>query len=213
MPWGRLDDSLYDHPKLDRLGESDRLPGIGLWALSISWSNRFLTDGHVPRGRVEKLGGSLELAESLVSAELFDHDGTGYRIHDFLEFNDSRADVEERRQKEAERKAAWRAAKRGNTGPTGSPGGTSSVDDPNVPTVVPPSVPAGQDDVSRDVSRRPSRDSRARAGGIRESRPGPARPIDSTPPTPSPARGRRNGRISTTDYDALVESDDAEHVL
>src|SRR5262245_46818288 len=112
MPWGRLDDSLYDHPKLDLLPIEQRLAGVGLWARSISWCNRFLTDGHIPRNRIEKLDGTPELADLLVAAGLFETDASGYRIHDFLEFNDSRAHVEERRSKDAERKAAWRDKKR-----------------------------------------------------------------------------------------------------
>lgn len=55
MPWGRLDDSFYDHPKLDDLGSS-RLAGAGLWAIAISWCNRRLTDGLVPRERIRQLG-------------------------------------------------------------------------------------------------------------------------------------------------------------
>lgn len=190
MPWGRLDDSLYDHPKLDRLPEEQRLEGVGLWAVAISWSNRFLTDGHLPRSRIEKLGGTIELAESLVTAEMFDHDGSGYRIHDFLDFNDSRADVMERRQKEAERKAAYRAGKRGGGSPAGSPNGTSSVSESDVPQGVPPSVPVGQTRLSRAESRRVSRDSHARASAGAQAHPVPSRPVPSESDSPkSPQSG------------------------
>lgn len=168
MPWGRLDDSLYDHPKLDLLPVDQRLAGVGLWARAISWCNRFLTDGHIPRNRIEKLDGTTELADLLVSAGLFEATSTGYFIHDFLEFNDSRAHVEERRTKEAERKAAWRANRR----PSGTDNGTANGTEANVPPGVPPSVPAGHNPHVPDLSQRPSqRDSRTR-----ESRPGPARP-------------------------------------
>lgn len=206
MPWGRLDDSLYDHPKLDEFPTDEptlrhivdsleledlvRLAGIGLWARSISYANRHLTDGAVSRSViVRKLGGSAALADAVSNAELFDPGSTGFVIHDFLEFNDSRVDVLERRQKEAERKAAWRASKRAGGRPAGSPAGTSSVDDDDVPVDVPPSVPAGQE----RPSRRLSRDSRARSRGIRESRPDPTRPIDSPQPPASGGPSRANG--------------------
>lgn len=109
MPWGRVDDGFYDHPKLDRLGK-DRLPGAGLYWITVSWCNRYLTDGHVPRDRVIRLGGTIKLAEALVAAELWERDGKDYRIHDFLEFNESRAEVIAKREAEAEKKRRQRAA-------------------------------------------------------------------------------------------------------
>jgi hypothetical protein len=89
MPWGRLDDSFYDHPKLDLLGRN-RLACVGLHALAISWCNRFLTDGQVPRARVRRLGGTVELADCLVKAGLWERsEGGNYRIHDFGDYNES----------------------------------------------------------------------------------------------------------------------------
>lgn len=108
MPWGRLDDSLYDHPKLDLIEPRHRLAAVGLWTLAISWSNRRLTDGHVPIARIRALGGTAAIAGRLVEAGLFEKTGNGYRIHDFLEFNDSAADVEAKRAAEREKKRAQR---------------------------------------------------------------------------------------------------------
>jgi hypothetical protein len=168
MPWGRVDDTWYDHPKLDELdGESewpDRLAAAGLNSLAWSWCNRFLTDGHVPAATVGKLGGSRALAELLVSVGLWEMSRSGYQIHDFLVYNDSRKQVLERRAKEAKRKADYRAAKSKRIRrPAGSPGGTPSTTEPNVPPVV------------RAESRQESpRDSRARARG---RTPVPSRPV------------------------------------
>ena len=101
MPWGRLDDSLYDHPKLDALGPA-KLAGVGLWALAISWSNRWLTDGIVPADRIRKLGGTATIAERLVVAGLFDRCDESYRIHDFLKFNNSAEQVMAKREQRRE---------------------------------------------------------------------------------------------------------------
>jgi len=101
MPWGRIDDSLYDHPKLDALGRH-RLPAIGLHALALSWCNRWLTDGHVPAERVRKLGGTRALAEVLVTAGLWEPSESGYRIHDFLDYNESAAYVRASRDQKRE---------------------------------------------------------------------------------------------------------------
>lgn len=204
MPWGRLDDSLYDHPKLDLIPAEERNACIGLWARAISWCNRFLTDGQVPRDRIGKLDGTMAQAELMVGAGLLDESSTGFVVHDFLHFNDSRAQIQERRQKEAERKASWRAGRR----PAGSPNGTSSVDDddvpPGVPEGVPPSVPPGRTEMSQRVSRDSSR---ARHGANPDpTRPDPSRPTRD-PQTPSTAGGhgsRSNGTNPRAKADAAA---------
>lgn len=168
MPWGRLDDGLYDHPKLDELGR-DRLPAIGLWALAISWCNRRLTDGDVPGDRIRILGGSKALADRLVSAGLFDAAGGDYRVHDFLQFNDSREDVIARREADAERK---RRARGGMSRPDS--GGDSGEE-------------SGMESTP-DSARTPSG---PRARPHDRARPGPTRPIpdlDDSPISP-PAGG------------------------
>src|SRR5690349_15428989 len=128
MPWGRLDDSLYDHQKLDDLPTDDasceailatlspaqlvRLASIGLWVRTISWSNRFLTDGLAPRSRIEKLDGSTALADAIVGAGMFEEAAGGYLVHDFLQFNPSRAEVLEKRAEDADRQKKWREKKK-----------------------------------------------------------------------------------------------------
>lgn len=184
MPWGRLDDSLYDHPKLDLIPAEDRLAAVGLWARTISWCNRFLTDGAVPRNRIERLDGTLDLADQLVTAGLFDATATGYIVHDFLEFNDSRVDVEKRRKSDAERKAAWRGKKRH--------GGTNTGTSEDAEHDVPGGVTAGQGD---DVSHR---DSRAR-DVARDVARIPSRPVPShDSPDPAERGGRVNPRANGT---------------
>lgn len=110
MPWGKLDDSLYDHPKLDKLGRQ-RMACAGLWAVSISWCNRRLTDGFVPLSRVALLGGTVAQADHLVKAGLFEKVPEGYQVHDFLDFNDSKEYVLARRAKDAERQRVQRESK------------------------------------------------------------------------------------------------------
>ncbi len=184
MPWGRIDDSFYDHPKLDRLGP-DRLPAIGLHWLAVSWCNRWLTDGVVTRDRVEKLGGSAALADALVVACLWERHPDGYLIHDFLEFNDSRADVEGRRRAERDKKRAQRNAGAGRAFATGS-----VTQNPSTGRFMSPQVsPGDSPGESRQVS--PS------------TRPVPSRPIPShlsvvenddgrlPPPTPEEVEAAR----------------------
>lgn len=135
MPWGRIDDSLYDHPKLDRLG-TQRMAAMGLWLVAISWCNRHLTDGHLPADRIGRLGGTKVQAEALVVAELFDTTADGYLVHDFLLFNPSRKDVEEERRRSRERMAQHRA----NTGR--SNGGSSDAVQVPRPIRTVPTIPS-----------------------------------------------------------------------
>lgn len=119
MPWGRIDDGFYDHPKLDGLGR-DRLPAVGLHWLAVSWCNRWLTDGLLTRERVAKLGGTPRLADLLVASGLWEQEGDDFRIHDFLDFNESKADVEAVREAEREKKRRQRAGGAGKAVQTGA---------------------------------------------------------------------------------------------
>ncbi len=89
MPWGRLDDGLYDHPKVEQLPRRLRNSCVGLWARAISWSNRYLTDGRVTMERLAKLDGSQAEVDALVCVGMLERDGDGVLIHDFAEYNET----------------------------------------------------------------------------------------------------------------------------
>jgi hypothetical protein len=129
MPWGRIDDSLYDHPKVNDLGRF-RLPCMGLYLLVLSWSNRYLTDGHIPADQVKRLGGTPRLAVELVRTGLWDKVADGYRVHDFLDFNDSASVVRRRRAEMRE------LGKRGGLA-SGEARRLNSVPLPSVPLPIP----------------------------------------------------------------------------
>lgn len=201
MPWGRVDDTWYDHPKLDLLDDEhewpDRLVAAGLDSLAWSWCNRFLTDGHVPSATVRKLGATREIADMLVAIGRWEEAPGGYQIHDFLVYNDSRELILERRRTEAKRKAEWRAKQREKA----SPSGTASVNDEEVPAGVPAGVPPPVRPESRQVSRVP----RATRDVARiPTRPDPSRPVEKVPLRESQL-ARANGAeptLSKTEHDA-----------
>lgn len=187
MPWGKVDDNLYDHPKLDRLGRS-RLPSIGLHFLAISWCNRWLTDGSLPRERVLKLGGTVALADLLVHAGLWERDGEDYRIHDFLDFNQSRDQVVRGREQRSEAgriggRARWRNR---SDEPEDPPAGASSGS---------PKRPRGgpSSDAPSVSSSTPGKHARAR--------PGPARPDPSDSDEPQPRGAGHDGEIDDEGFD------------
>ncbi len=126
MPWLRMDDSWTEHPKL--AGLSDR--AFRMYTRSMTYSSRSLTDGFIPRQHALAWG-SLKRCYELVSAGAW-HDertrllcncqtaaarGLGFYVHDFLQWNDSKVQVVERRRKDSERKAERNHP--GFTGPRG----------------------------------------------------------------------------------------------
>jgi hypothetical protein len=89
-----------EHPKIDRLSDA----AFRFWASGLAFCSTHLTDGHIPRvclrriagGRVRKklLAELLEVVQPYGSA-LWEPDpgGNGYWVHDYLEWNPSRAEM------------------------------------------------------------------------------------------------------------------------
>lgn len=106
MPWANLDDQYPKHPKV--VGLSDA--AFRLHTSGICYCAQYLTDGLidieavrvlVPRFRQKAL-------DELVDRGLWIGHGEVYEIHDFLEWNRSRAQVEAER--ERKRKAGRKGA-------------------------------------------------------------------------------------------------------
>lgn len=114
MPWARFDDKFYAHPKTHRLGRH-RLAAIGLHTLAVTWSCDQLTDGVIPTGVVTMLGGSKVVADALVEAGMWRWSGERdeYLIHDFLDYNKSRGQVERERAQWRDRQGKSRGGSRG----------------------------------------------------------------------------------------------------
>lgn len=101
MTWVRLDDRFTDHPKV--AGVSDA--AFRLHVSGLCWSARNLTDGNIARAIIGRLGvpNPAKKAAQLVDAGLWEATGDGWLIHDYLEFNPSKAKVEADRAKARER--------------------------------------------------------------------------------------------------------------
>lgn len=104
MSWTRLDDGIYDHPKVLEVDPLDRL--LYVWALC--WSSRHRTDGRLRRRALEHvaaLAGVVDLdaaARRLVAAGLWEDDDDGWTVHDFTDYQPAAAEVDELRAKRAE---------------------------------------------------------------------------------------------------------------
>jgi hypothetical protein len=109
VTWVNLDDQFPEHPKVVALSDG----AFRLHVSAIAYANRFLTDGIlqaeaigrlIPRYRKSYLD---ELLRRMLWVEVMP--GV-YEIHDYLDWNKSRAEVEKRREARAEggRKGAQR---------------------------------------------------------------------------------------------------------
>ena len=94
MTWFKVDDSLYDHPKVEHLS----LSAVGLWTLCGTYCARQLTDGVISHKRVGMLGGTDSLVAELVAAGLWIAVEDGYLFHDWGVYQPTREEVEAKRE-------------------------------------------------------------------------------------------------------------------
>lgn len=125
MPWFNVDDGFYDHPKVDDLP----LEAVGLWTLAGAYCMRQLTDGAITESRARKFGGTPESIDPLLESGLWTRTEDGYQFKDWGDWQLTRAQIEERREKERIRKQKQRRDSEGKYAGT--------------PQNVPPTVPAG----------------------------------------------------------------------
>lgn len=112
MTWLKTDDGYYDHAKIAALDSHEYRLHHGAQLLAA----RMESDGRVTKWQVEGLRRRgmppvSKLVKVLVSSGLWHCDGDDYIIHDFLDYNPSKAEIEARRAADADRKAEWRAKK------------------------------------------------------------------------------------------------------
>jgi hypothetical protein len=104
----RLDMGWHAHPRILQLG----LQAMGLHAWSISYCDHARSDGFIPQGAWPSLPGAGAAVKALIDAELWARVDGGFMLHDYLDYNRSRAKIE-----------AELAAKRAN----GQAGGQASA--------------------------------------------------------------------------------------
>lgn len=113
MPWMKVDDGLHATRKVVRIPRRRRMAAMGLWIIAASWSAANLTDGCLDDHEVDELGGTSEQAQWLVDVGLWERTDTGYRFHDWSDYQPTRAEVLAKREAEAERKRQARQRPRG----------------------------------------------------------------------------------------------------
>lgn len=109
MTWVRLDDGFYRHPKARAVGKDGR----ALFLAACCWSAANLTDGAIPATALSMILSDAEVpprtVDRLVAEGLWETNGHGWVIHDFLAYNRSRARTETDREAARERQARARS--------------------------------------------------------------------------------------------------------
>ena len=119
--WARLDDELIDHQKVwaagKRLGANGPAIALGLYAVSLMWTNKHLTDGFLPIATIEgfrHVQHPRVVADALAHAGLFTKVKGGFEIHDFAEYNPTGSAIKAKRKKDRIRKQHERATINGH---------------------------------------------------------------------------------------------------
>lgn len=106
MAHAQLDDLFGDHPKIAGLSDA----AFRLHTLGILYCARHLTDGVIAADEVPRLvrryrkAALVELVERGLWLDVL---GGAFSIHDYLDWNPSRDEVERRREAAAKRKRKW----------------------------------------------------------------------------------------------------------
>ena len=108
MPWARIDDHLHAHPKIVAAWQIDPA-SVGLELLALSHSAAYLTDGAIDQRFVRSWFKSAarrrRAVNALVETGLWVPNGDGWVIHDYLDYNEPRELLlERRRAREAKRR-------------------------------------------------------------------------------------------------------------
>jgi len=116
MPWFYVDDGFSDSKPVLNLPERHRLACIGLWTLAGSWSAKEELDGFVPDSKLRQLGAKPRLVDALcepgpLSAPLWTRVEGGIRFNSWEKWQKTRAELAEKRRKDAERQRAHRSRK------------------------------------------------------------------------------------------------------
>lgn len=111
MAWAKLDDRFHSHPKALQVWERDPA-ALGLYALALSWAADHKTDGLLPtewiNRQVPVQRDRDRLLATLQEAKLLESNGEGWLIHDYLDYNPSRAEEQAKREADAERQRRHR---------------------------------------------------------------------------------------------------------
>jgi hypothetical protein len=86
----RMDHGLPEHPKF--VGLSDR--AFRVWFEAVCWCSRQERNGDVPTANAKRLGLSGKALRELLDARLVEQHADGYQLHDYLDFQRSKEEID-----------------------------------------------------------------------------------------------------------------------
>ena len=108
MSWFKVDDTLHSHEKPKRMRRAMRNEAMGLWTFLGSWAAQHETDGFVPDHIIDDFGGTPEVIDALVEAEMWDRESNGVTFRNWSSYQPLRTEKDEERAKTAERVRRYR---------------------------------------------------------------------------------------------------------
>lgn len=90
MSWVRLDDAMPDSLKVAPLSDA----AFRAYVTSICYCARVLSDGFIPGKKARELAGRPRVVQEITDAGLWELVDSGFRVHDYLVYNPTRAQVE-----------------------------------------------------------------------------------------------------------------------
>jgi hypothetical protein len=99
MSWLKFDDRILDHPKFVRAERGAGSTAFHLWVGFVSYAKQHRTDGWVPFDMLNCVNGPrrryrLRALAALVDAGLVEREGDRLHVHDYLDWNASRKEIE-----------------------------------------------------------------------------------------------------------------------
>jgi hypothetical protein len=126
MPWVKLDDRFFAHPKVIDLPKDAKL----LFLCGLTHCATQLTDGFISQGAMRLVAATVDVAQGhagdLVAAGLWDEVPGGFAVHDYLDYNPSAEQVKRERALNARRQQEFRERKQ-ERGPANVTDGTSNA--------------------------------------------------------------------------------------
>ena len=104
MAWFKVDDGFYTSMKFLSIPRQHQAQAAGAWLLCGTWSADKMTDGFVPYAVMDMWEFDADVAGYLVEVGLWDHDEErmGIQFHDWCEYQPTRDELMEKRNRRAE---------------------------------------------------------------------------------------------------------------
>lgn len=99
LPWVRLDTGFPQNPKVLSLAEDKKWQSITVYVASLAYSGQHGTDGFIPKSALPFIHGTARNGTDLLNIGLWIACPGGYEINDWLDYQQSSAEHQDRKSK------------------------------------------------------------------------------------------------------------------